>query len=88
MLVLQTAAGFMPTVILSVAAGLCLCSWIINPLTAVFLSGIGIVKCTFTVPAGLIAASGVGLAAFTFGTACLLSLRIRKIVPVNLLAGE
>lgn len=87
-LVLQTAAGFMPTVILSVAAGLCLCSWIINPLTAVFLSGIGIVKCTFTVPAGLIAASGVGLAAFTFGTACLLSLRIRKIVPVNLLAGE
>lgn len=63
-------------------------TWIINPLTALFLRGIGIVKCTFTVPVGLIAASGVGLVFFTFGIACLLSVKIRKIAPVALLSGE
>ena len=87
-LVLQTAASFMPAVILSTAVGLAVCAGIINPLTALFLHGIGIVKCTFTVPAGLIAATGIGLVLFTFGVACLLSLRIRKIAPVALLSGE
>ena len=61
---------------------------VINPLTAFFLKGIGIVKCTFIVPAGFVTAAGLGLILFTFGIACLLSLRIRKIVPRTLLAGE
>lgn len=87
-LILQTALSFMPAVILSVAVGLAACGLIINPLMALFLSGIGIVKCTFTVPAGFITAAGGGLAALAFGIACLLSLRIRKIQPSALLAGE
>lgn len=87
-LILQTALSFMPTMILSTAAGLVVCSLIINPLMALFLSGIGIVKCTFTVPVGLIAAAGAGMVALAFGIACLLSLRIRKIAPCALLAGE
>ena len=87
-LILQTALSFMPAVILSVAVGLAACGLIINPLMALFLSGIGIVKCTFTVPAGFITAAGAGLAALAFGIACLLSLRIRKIQPSALLAGE
>lgn len=87
-LILQTALSFMPTMILSTAAGLAVCSLIINPLMALFLSGIGIVKCTFTVPMGLIAAAGAGMVALAFGIACLLSLRIRKIAPCALLAGE
>ena len=87
-LVLQTALSFMPTTIASTAVGLTLCGFIINPLTAVFLSGIGIVKCTFTVPVGFIAAAGAGLVLFAFAILCLLSLRIGKITPRTLLSGE
>lgn len=87
-LILQTALSFMPTVVISTAIGLTVCSFIINPLTALFLSGIGIVKCTFTVPAGFIAAAGVGLVLFAFATLCLLSLKIKKIAPRALLSGE
>lgn len=87
-LILQMAVSFMPAVILSCGVGLALCAGIINPLTALFLHGIGIVKCTFIVPVDFIAVTGVGLVSFTFGTACLLSLKIRKISPVTLLSGE
>lgn len=87
-LVLQTAMSFMPTAIVSTAFGLAACGLIINPLTALFLSGIGIVKCTFIVPVGFIAAAGVGLVLFAFGTLCLLSLKIKKIMPKALLSGE
>ena len=55
---------------------------------AAFLGRISIVKCTFAVPVGLIAAAGVGLVLFTFGMLCLLSLRIKKITPKTLLLGE
>lgn len=87
-LVLQTALSFMPVIFLSTIAGLVVCSLAINPLMALFLSGIGVVKCTFTVPVGLIAAAGAGLVLLAFGIACLLSLRIRRIVPCALLGGE
>ena len=78
----------MPAAILSTAVGLVVCSLIINPLTALFLSGIGIVKCTFTVPIGLIAVAGVGLVLFAFVIICVLSLKIKKITPKALLSGE
>lgn len=87
-LILQTALSFMPAMILSTALGLAGSSLIINPLMALFLGGIGIVKCTFLVPGGFIAAAGAGLVLLSFGIACLLSLRIRKIQPCVLLAGE
>ncbi len=57
-LILQTALSFMPTVVVSAAVGLVVCGFIINPLMAVFLGGLGIVKCTFTVPVGFITAAG------------------------------
>ncbi len=87
-LVLQTALSFMPAVIISTAVGLVVSSLVINPLTALFLSGIGVVKCTFKVPVGFIAAAGAGLILFAFAFACLLSLRIKKISPRTLIAGE
>lgn len=87
-LILQTALSFMPAMILSTALGLAGSSLIINPLMALFLGGIGIVKCTFLVPGGFIAAAGAGLVLLSFGIACFLSLRIRKIQPCALLAGE
>ena len=87
-LILQTALSFMPTIIVSSIIGLMVCSLIINPLTALFLSGIGIVKCTFSVPVGFVIAAGIGLILFAFATLCLLSLKIRKITPKSLLTGE
>mgnify|MGYP001149784175 CR=1 FL=1 len=87
-LVLQTALVFMPAVSLSAIVGVTVCSFVINPLTALFLKEIGIVKCTFSVPAGLIAASCAGLILAAFGIACLMSLKVRKIAPRALLAGE
>lgn len=87
-LVLQTALSFMPAIILSTVAGLVLGSFLINPILSLFFGTVGIIKCTFAVPVGFIAAAGVGLVLFTFVMACLLSLKIRKIAPRALLSGE
>ena len=87
-LILQTALSFMPVIIISIIIGLVISSFVINPLVSVFLSGIGIVKCTFAVPVGFITAAGISLILLSFAIACLLSLKIKKIAPRTLLAGE
>ncbi len=87
-LILQTALSFMPAVTFSMAAGLVISSLTINPLLSLFLRGIGIVKCMFPVPICFITAAGIVLVVFAFATACLLSLKIRKISPRALLSGE
>ena len=87
-LILQAALCFMPAVMISTLIGIMVSAVVINPRTALFLKGIGIVKCTFAVPAGFITAAGLGLILFTFGIACLLSLGIKKITPRALLTGE
>ncbi len=87
-LILQTALSFMPAIILSTVVGLIVCCAIINTLTALFLSGLGIVKCTFNIPIVFVMVAGVGLILLSFGIACLLSLKIKKISPHALLTGE
>ena len=87
-LIVQTALSFMPAVIISTVVGLVISSLVINPLLSLFLSSIGILKCTFIVPVGLIAGMGVGLMLLAFGIACLMSLKIRNISPHKLLVGE
>ena len=87
-LVVQTALSFMPTVIVSTAVGIFFCAKIINPLLALFLSGLGIVKSMFTVPVWFNAVAGAGLILFAFAAACLMSLRIKRIAPRALLSGE
>ena len=87
-LIVQTAMSFMPSVIISAAVGITVSMRIINPLMAIFLSGIGIVKGTFIIPVELCVIAGIVLVIFAFGAACLMSLRIRKIAPRELLSGE
>ena len=87
-LILQTALSFMPAIILSTVIGLIVSSLVINPLMSLFLSGIGVVKCTFALPIGFIVAAGFGLILFAFAFACLMSFKIKKIAPRNLLVGE
>lgn len=87
-LILQTALSFMPAIVFSTIIGVIGCSFIINPLTALFLRSIGIVKCTFIIPVDFIMIAGIGLILFAFAIACLLSLKIKKIAPKALLTGE
>ena len=87
-LVVQTAMSFMPSVIISSAVGIAVSMRLINPLMAVFLSGIGVVKGTFIIPVELCIVSGIVLVIFAFGAACLMSLRVKKIAPRELLIGE
>lgn len=87
-LVLQTALSFMPAITGSVIVGLVVSSVVINPLLSLFFSSLGILKCTFLIPVGFITIAGVGLILFAFAMACLLSLKIRRITPRALLAGE
>lgn len=87
-LILQTAMSFMPAIIFSAVLGIFFSMQIINPLLVVFLNGIGIVKSTFSVPVGFNLIAGIGLVLFAFAAACLMSLRVRKITPRELLSGE
>ncbi len=87
-LILQTSLSFMPAVIFSTITGITFCSFIINSLTALFLNSIGIDKCTFTIPLGYLIAADTALIVFTFVTACILSMKIKKIAPKALLTGE
>lgn len=87
-LILQTALSFMPSLVISTVVGLIASSYLINPLCSLFLSGIGIMKCTFTIPVGMIVGCGFALVAVSFALACILSMGIRKIAPRTLLVGE
>lgn len=87
-LIVQTALSFMPSIIISTAVGIAVSMQLINPLIAVFLSGVGIVKGTFIIPVGLSIIAGIVLVLFAFGAACLMSLRVKKIAPRELLIGE
>lgn len=87
-LVLQTALSFMPAIVISTIIGITLSSFAINPLMGLFLSGIGIVKCNFIVPVTFNIIAGLGLILLSFGIACLMSLKIKKIEPRKLLLGE
>ena len=87
-LIWQTALSFMPAVTISTIVGVTVCSFIINPLVALFLKDLGIVKCTFRVPVEYNILAGAGMILASFGIACVLSMRIKKITPRAMLAGE
>ncbi|MCM1368094.1 MAG: ABC transporter permease [Roseburia sp.] len=87
-LIVQTALAFMPAIVISTVVGIIVGALVVNPLMGLFLRGLGVVKCTFGVPVVSVTVAGIGIMALAFGIACLLSLRIRKIAPRALLAGE
>ncbi len=87
-IMVQTAVSFMPSIIISTVIGITTGCFVINPLMSIFLSGLGIVKCTFEVPYLLAATSGIFVILMSFGIACLLSRKVRKITPRELLVNE
>ena len=87
-LILQTALSFMPAIIISTVIGVIISCLTINPLLSLFFSSLGIVKCTFNIPIVFVTGAGFLLILFSFGIACLLSLKVKKISPRSLLVGE
>ena len=87
-LVFQTALSFMPAIIISTMIGIIVGCIVINPLMSLFLSTMGIVKCTFDIPITFVIIAGIVLIFLSFGIACLLSLKVKKIAPRELLVGE
>lgn len=87
-LILQTALSFMPAIVLSTVVGLAVNCVAVNPLLSLFFSSLGILKCTLTVPVGFVAIAGIALIILSFGIACLLSLKVKRIAPRALIAGE
>ncbi len=87
-LIVQTALSFMPAIIISTVAGFVISCLAINPLLSLFFSSLGIVKCTFNIPIVFSVFASVGIILISFWIACLLSLKIKKIAPRNLLVGE
>lgn len=87
-LVFQTAFGFLPAILLGILLGFTGGAFCINPLLTLFFSGIGIMKCTFTVPPLLLGLFAAGMALLSFLICCLLSLKIRRITPHSLLTNE
>ncbi len=87
-LILQTALSCMPAIIISTVIGVIISCLTINPLLSLFFSSLGIVKCTFNIPIVFATIAGFLLILFSFGIACLLSLKVKKISPRSLLVGE
>lgn len=87
-LIFQTALSFMPAMIISTMIGMVVSCLTINPLLSIFFSTMGIVKCTLHIPVAFVTVAGIGLVALSFGIACLLSLKIKKIAPRALMSGE
>ncbi len=87
-LILQTALSFMPAIILSTVVGIIVSCLVINPLMSLFLSPMGIVKCTFGIPVAFSTLAGIALIIISFGIACLLSLKVKRIAPRSLLVRE
>lgn len=86
-LVLQTALGFMPVVIIGAIVGFGIGIFAINPLLTVLFGGIGIMKAMFIIPVGFTTTFAAAIVLFAFVVSCLVSLRVRKITPRELIAG-
>ena len=87
-IVFQNAISFMPSIILSVISSCIISSYIVNPFITLVMSMFGIMKLTFEIPVMMIIFMGIVFVIVSFIFALILSLRIKKIEPYNLLRGE
>lgn len=87
-IVFQNAISFMPSIILSVITSCIISSFVVNPFITLVMSMFGIMKLTFEIPVMFIIFMGIAFVMVSFILAIILSLRIKKIEPYNLLRGE
>lgn len=85
-LVLQTALGFLPVILLGSGLGCVLGYFGVNPVLSLLFSGIGMMKMNFTILPSLLVLICAGITLFGFLISILVSSRIRKITPYALVS--
>lgn len=87
-LVWQTLLSFMSVLIPAEVAGFVLWSLTANSIISLFMRSLGTMRCSFDIPAGLIAGLGIALLGFSLCIIALMAGRIRRVEPVTLLADD
>lgn len=87
-LMLQTAASFMPAIILSVIVFSIVSYYAANPYMSMIMIAFGLMKCNFTIPVAGVIIIGVVFILFAFICAMWQARRIKNIESYEMLVGE
>lgn len=87
-LIIQNVLSFMPTIIIASVIGTTISYYITNPYIGLTMRSFGIMKCTMNIPIDLTIITAIFIISISLIGTILMSLRIRKIEPKNLLTNE
>ena len=87
-LIIQNVLAFMPNIIFATVIGIIISYYTTNPYIGFNMRSFGIMKCTMVIPMDLMIIAGLFITGISLISIMLMSLRIRKIEPKNLLIGE
>lgn len=87
-LIMQNVLSFMPTITIGVLIGTIVSYFITNPYIGLMMRSFGIMKCTMVLPMDLMIITVVFLIGIAFISTIIMSLKIRKIEPCDLIKGE
>ena len=87
-LIIQNVLSFMPTIIIATILGTIISYYATNPYIGLMMRSFGIMKCNMILPMDLMIITVVFIIGISLIGTILMSLKIRKIEPVNLLTGE
>ena len=87
-LILQNVLSFMPTIIIATIVGTIVSYYMTNPYIGLMMRTFGIMKCNMILPIDLMIITILFIIGISLIGTILMSLKIRKIQPVNLLTGE
>ena len=87
-LIIQNVLSFMPTIIIATIIGTIISYYATNPYIGLMMRPFGIMKCTMVLPIDLLIITVLFIIGVSFIASILMSLKIRKIEPNDLLNGE
>ena len=87
-LIIQNVLSFMPTIIIATLIGTIISYHITNPYIGLMMRSFGIMKCNMILPMDLMIITVIFIIGISLIGTILMSLRIRKVQPQNLLVGE
>lgn len=87
-LIIQNVLSFMPSIIISTVIGTIISYYATNPYIGLMMRPFGIMKCTMVLPMDLLIITVVFIIGVSLIASILMSLKIRKIEPTDLLVGE
>ncbi len=87
-LIIQNVLSFMPSIIFGTIIGTIVSYYITNPYIGFMMRSFGIMKCTMVLPMDLLISSVLFIIIISLVSVLLMSLKIRKIEPYDLLKSE